>query len=138
MKRTALIIVVAITAAAANAATHSAWSAPISWDGPSALEGTSLNTPVVVTGFSILPNPVSSTKNIRFQIMGKPEGRAELKIFNVHGGLVQGFTLAGMGNGGAVQWRPVDKAGKPLASGVYLAKLTSGSVSLEQKFMLLK
>jgi hypothetical protein len=134
MKQTAIIIVIAMMAAAVNAATHSAWSAPIAWDGPTAIEGASLNTPAVVTGFSILPNPASSGKNVCFQVSGNLGGRAELKIFNVYGGLVKGFTLAGA----TVQWRPVDKAGKPLASGVYVAKLTAGSVSLEQKFMLLK
>ena len=120
------------------AATHSAWSSPILWDGPTAIEGASLNGPSAALGFAILPNPASASQAVCFQVQGKLDARADLKIMDVTGKLVQSLPLAGLRSGGTVTWSPVGKNGKPLASGIYLARLKSGTASIEQKFMLLK
>jgi hypothetical protein len=120
------------------AATHSAWSSPIPWDAATAIEGQSLAAPSGVTGFSILPNPASASHAVCFQVQGKLDARAELKIVDVNGKLMQSFPLAGAASGGIVNWNPGVKNGKPLASGIYLARLKSGKASIEQKFMLLK
>jgi hypothetical protein len=128
----------AVTVGASLAATHSAWSSPIPWDSGVGIEGTSLNGPATALGFAIQPNPASVSHAVRFQIQGTLDARAELKIVDVNGKLVQSLPLAGLRSGGAVTWNPSGKNGKSLASGVYLARLKSGTASIEQKFMLLK
>jgi hypothetical protein len=141
MKKTALIAAgMFCLSIGAYAATHSAWSAPIAWDGPTAIEGTSLAAPTAVTGFSVVPNPAVSSKSVCFQLQGKLEGKTDgsLKIYDVNGKQLQVFSLAGRHAASSVTWIPQDKNGKPLPSGIYLARLKAGSVSFEQKFMLLK
>jgi hypothetical protein len=119
-------------------ATHSAWSSPIPWDSGVGIEAASLGVPTAVLGLSVLPNPASVSHAVCFQVQGKLDARAELKIIDVNGKLVQSLPLAGLPSGGMVNWNPGVKNGKPLASGVYLARLKSGKTSIEQKFMLLK
>jgi hypothetical protein len=141
MKKTTLIAAgLLCLSIGAYAATHSAWSAPISWDGGSAIEGQSLAAPTAIAGFSVLPNPASSSKSVCFQLQGRLEGKTDgwLKIYDVNGKQLQGFSLAGLHSAGSVTWTPRDKNGTPLPSGVYLARLKAGAVTFEQKFMLLK
>lgn len=127
-----------LAAIAPYSATHSAWSTPIAWDAGVGIEGTSLSGPATALGISVLPNPASASHAICFQIQGKLDTRAELKIVDVNGKLVQSLPLAGLTSGGTVNWNPSGMNGTPLASGIYLARLKSGKASIEQKFMLLK
>jgi hypothetical protein len=120
------------------AATHSAWSSPIPWDSGTGIQGTSLNGPATALGICVLPNPASASHAVCFQVKGKLAPRAELKIVDVNGKLVQSLPLGGLRSGGAVTWNPSGKNGTSLSSGVYLARLKSGTASIEQKFMLLK
>jgi hypothetical protein len=132
------LFVFLLAAMATYGATHSAWSAPLALDSGVGIEGTSLNSPAAAPEISVLPNPASASHAICFQIRGKLDARAELKITEVNGKLVQSLPLGGLRSGGALNWSPVGKNGKPLASGVYLARLISGTASTEQKFILLK
>ena len=134
---TMIVVCLSGLAALCQAATHSAWSSPILWDGATGIQSQSLSTPTAA-GFSILPNPASGSNPVSFQIKGKLESKAELKVIDVSGKLIQSFSLAGLRAGSSVTWNPAAKNGKTLASGLYVARLKSGSTVIEQKFMLLK
>jgi hypothetical protein len=123
--------------ALAGAATHSAWSSPIPWDSGVGIEGTSFNGPAAALGLSVLPNPASTFHAVCFQVQGKLGARAVVEILGVNGKIIQTLSLTGQ-SGNTVSWKPAGFNGKSLASGVYLARLKSGSTVIEQKFMLLK
>ena len=83
------------------------------------------------------PNPFNSATTIRYRLE-KP-GRVRLEIFDIQGQKVK--TLA---NGDArpgvyqVEWEGRDASGRPVATGVYLARLQQGAASLVHKMLLLK
>ena len=128
-----------------SAATHSAWSSSLCWDaiGSTACQvGIENHTlaplPAGISGFSIIPNPASSSKSISFLVKGNLSGKAELKVFDLNGKVVKTFTVSSMRTTATLSWNPSDKNGKSLPSGMYLARLKAGATSFEQKFMLLK
>lgn len=89
----------------------------------------------VVTEFELIgnyPNPFNPTTSVRFQLA--EAGRINLSVFDVQGRLVttlmDGVVAAG------VHEQTFDAAG--LASGVYFARLTSGSQSDLMKMVLMK
>ncbi|MCP4581819.1 MAG: T9SS type A sorting domain-containing protein [candidate division Zixibacteria bacterium] len=87
--------------------------------------------------FQNYPNPFNATTRISFQVPVSSQVRIE--IFDIRGALVEILTdnrySAGTHN---IIWDGLDADGKPLASGVYLYKLTAGDVSSVKRLMMLK
>ena len=83
------------------------------------------------------PNPFNSSTTIRYRL-AEP-GRVRLEIFDVQGQKVKTLAdgYAGLGVY-QVEWDGADASGKPVATGVYLARLQKGSISLVHKMLLLK
>ena len=83
------------------------------------------------------PNPFNSSTTILYRI-AEP-GQVRLEIFDIQGQRVK--TLAdGYAGPGVyqVEWDGTDASGKPVATGVYLARLQKGRVALVHKMLLLK
>lgn len=83
------------------------------------------------------PNPFNPSTQIRYEI---PEaGEVSLVVYNVLGQevrrLVQGQQSAGVYR---VMWDGKDALGRPVSSGVYLYRLTSGTFSEARRMLLLK
>ena len=83
------------------------------------------------------PNPFNSSTTIRYRL-AEP-GRVRLEIFDVQGRKVKTLadSYAGVGVY-QVEWDGTDASGEPVATGVYLARLQKGSISLVHKMLLLK
>ena len=83
------------------------------------------------------PNPFNSSTTIRYRI-AEP-GRVRLEIFTVQGQKVKTLADGDVGPGVyQVEWDGLDASGKPVATGVYLARLQKGTASLVHKMLLLK
>ncbi len=83
------------------------------------------------------PNPFNSSTTIRYRI-AEP-GRVRLEIFDVQGQRVKTLAAGDVGPGVyQVEWDGTDASGKPVATGVYLARLQKGTASLVHKMLLLK
>jgi hypothetical protein len=84
------------------------------------------------------PNPFNATTRLRF---GLPRpARVTLEILNVRGELVATLLHDEPRAAGyhAIFWRGSDHTGRPVASGVYLARLRAGGTSLTRRLVLLK
>ncbi|MBT6627845.1 MAG: T9SS type A sorting domain-containing protein [Gemmatimonadetes bacterium] len=83
------------------------------------------------------PNPFNSGTVIRFALPAS--GDVELAVYNMVGQrvatLVQGSREAGSY---AINWDGLDRAGRSLATGVYLYKLTAGERTITRKLTLLR
>ena len=100
-------------------------------------EGDQIGTPREFALDPNYPNPFNSSTTIRYRI-AEP-GRVRVEIFDVQGQKVK--TLAdGYAGPGVyqVEWDGMDASGKPVATGVYLARLQKGTASLVRKMLLLK
>ena len=83
------------------------------------------------------PNPFNSSTTIRYRL-GEP-GRVRLEIFDVQGQKVKTLADGDVGPGVyQVEWDGTDASGKPVATGVYLARLQKGTALLVHKMLLLK
>ena len=83
------------------------------------------------------PNPFNSSTTIRYRI--EEPGRVRLEIFDVQGQKVKTLADGDVGPGVyQVEWDGTDASGKPVATGVYLARLQKGTASLVHKMLLLK
>ena len=83
------------------------------------------------------PNPFNSSTTIRYRIAAP--GRVRLEIFDVQGRKVKMLAAGDVGAGVyQVEWDGTDASGKPVATGVYLARLQKGTASLVHKMLLLK
>jgi flagellar hook assembly protein FlgD len=100
---------------------------PFRWDGPN-------GAPRVagVTGAS--PNPFGATTSIRFAIPPSGVSSHSLSIYDLAGRLVrrlsQGPTSAGVH---VATWDGRDASGRPVAAGVYLARLEAGAETSVRK-----
>jgi M6 family metalloprotease-like protein len=85
-----------------------------------------------------VPNPVGQGKaTIRYAL--NQRGRATLAVFNLLGEKVATLVDAVQEPGRyAVAWDGKDRAGHPVANGVYLYRLSSGGFSAVKKMMVLK
>jgi len=83
------------------------------------------------------PNPFNSSTAIRFALPFS--GHVELAVYNPAGQqvvtLVDGMRPAASYT---VHWDGRDEAGNPLASGVYLARLTISSATMSRKLLLVR
>jgi hypothetical protein len=88
------------------------------------------------------PNPFNSSTSIRYSVPSpglKHQTHAILQIYNIRGQLVRTLVDEDMSVGTRqVLWDGNDSRGKPVASGLYLYRLTIGTVSEERKMLLLK
>ncbi|MCC7261883.1 MAG: fibronectin type III domain-containing protein, partial [Candidatus Latescibacteria bacterium] len=83
------------------------------------------------------PNPFNPATTLRLALPAAAEGR--LEICNLLGQTLRHWDLAALGPGyHAVVWDGLDGQGRPLASGVYLARLRAGSFAQTQKLLLLR
>jgi hypothetical protein len=83
------------------------------------------------------PNPFNAQTSIRFNL--PVDGPAELTMYDLLGRrvatLVRDNLPAGVHH---VSWRGEDRRGRPLASGVYVARLQAGRQTATQKLLLLR
>ena len=83
------------------------------------------------------PNPFNSSTTIRYRI--EEPGRVHLEIFDIQGQKVKTLADGDVGPGVyQVEWDGTDASGKPVATGVYLARLQKGTALLVHKMLLLK
>ena len=83
------------------------------------------------------PNPFNSSTTIRYRL--EEPGRVRLEIFDVQGQKVKILADGDVGPGVyQVEWDGTDTSGKPVATGVYLARLQKGTALLVHKMLLLK
>lgn len=83
------------------------------------------------------PNPFNASTTITFDLT--IQSAVELAIYNVLGRTVKRFTQNLLPAGRyRVEWDGTDDHGRPVASGVYLYRLSTGSASLSKKMVLVK
>jgi len=121
------------------------WIQSIANDGSVTLHGpmsVKVTTPcmeIVVPLFtavsSVYPNPVRTSAN--FDINVKEGETATLRVFNVRGQVVREFTDIRTGTHSIV-WDKRDNSGREVGSGVYFYRLTSQSVDIVQRMVVLK
>jgi len=88
------------------------------------------------------PNPFNPSTNISFTINGSNSKNAEIEIFNLKGQKIKSFTVILSGVEGTEQhsviWYGKDQTSKPVSSGIYYYKISSGKFSQTKKMLLLK
>ena len=83
------------------------------------------------------PNPFNSATIIRYRI--EEPGRVRLEVFDIQGQKVKTLADGDVGPGVyQVEWDGTNASGKPVATGVYLARLQKGTALLVHKMLLLK
>ena len=84
------------------------------------------------------PNPILNTTTISFMLPVNA-AKAELKIYNIKGQLVQSF-IPDMSTGPLheVQWDGKDMTEKPVANGIYFYRLTTDNKEITKKMILLR
>ena len=93
--------------------------------------------PTVTRLDNAYPNPFNPNTTIRYQL--KDPGKVKIDIYNLKGHLVRSFSRCHDTAGRySIVWDGCDSSGKPLASGVYLYKMSSGSYNAIKKLVLQK
>jgi len=101
------------------------------------------NVPLDKIMISNYPNPFNPTTTISFS--SEQNEQYELTIYNVKGEKVKMFSpslchpefIEGRGEVRVI-WNGTDDSNKPVSSGIYFAKLKSGSIEVSKKMLLLK
>ena len=104
-----------------------------------ATENSDLNNSIfpVTILYKNYPNPFNPQTNLSFTLA--TSGRATLKIYNQKGQLVKTIVDNDLAKGDyRYVWNGKDNNGHPVASGVYLFRLKSGSYSSTKKMVLMK
>ena len=84
-----------------------------------------------------VPNPFNPVTEIRYELA--EAGQVSLEIYDVSGRRVATLLAAGRQAGGhSVQWNGTSDAGEPVSSGIYFARLSTGSETFSRKITLLK
>jgi len=92
---------------------------------------------VAVPSLSIYPNPFNPTATIRYEVYSGQH--IDLAIFDVQGHLVRSLRSGWAGEGPhETAWDGRDERGRPVASGVYYARLAAGPKTVTKKVVLLK
>ncbi len=117
---------------------------PASWSSPA--QGgddplaTRLNRPEIPTASALMqnaPNPVQGKTYISYQL-AQP-GHTTLKVYNLNGQLVRTLVDASQPAGYYdISWDARDDAGRRVAAGVYLYKVTSGNYTESRKMVVMK
>ena len=93
--------------------------------------------PVSLTITSIYPNPFNASTEIAFRI--SEPGMVWLAVFNTAGQQVRSLVKKSMTAGAhRVRWDGCDGYGRTVSSGLYIARLISGSKAASQQMTLLK
>ena len=83
------------------------------------------------------PNPFNPSTEIRFAVA--TAGRVDLAVYDLTGRRIRTLVAASLPAGEhAVRWDGDDENGAPLASGLYLYRVTAGGQSQMRKMMLVK
>jgi hypothetical protein len=108
------------------------------WEDPSGVDYD--YDPTVPSGYSLshnYPNPFNPATNIQFSLPQRSE--VQLVVYNILGAEVARLIEANLSAGTyTVQWDATDFTGSPVASGIYLYRLSAGTTSLARKMVLLK
>ena len=100
-------------------------------------EGDQIGTPREFALDPNYPNPFNSSTTIRYRI--EEPGRVRLEVFDIQGQKVKTLANGDVGPGVyQVEWDGTDASGKPVATGVYLARLQKDTALLVHKMLLLK
>jgi hypothetical protein len=95
------------------------------------------NTPSVTRIHGNYPNPFNPSTTIAFAL--EAAGSVRLEVHDVSGRLVKRLVDGRMNAGPhSLRWDGTDTAGRPVATGVYVAKLDSGGQSDSRRLVLLK
>ncbi|HPS59970.1 MAG TPA: FN3 associated domain-containing protein [Candidatus Cloacimonas sp.] len=126
------------------------WLESVSLDGVSSYYGPSIVTigdpnqeprpPEVLMATKLLnayPNPFNPNTNIRYSL--KDAGKVRIDIYNMKGQVIQTLTAEHNIPGFyQLAWDGCDANGKPVASGIYMYRMTSGNYSSAKKMVLAK
>jgi len=126
------------------------WLESVSLDGVSSYYGPSIVTigdpnqdprpPEVLMATKLLnayPNPFNPNTNIRYSL--KDAGKVRIDIYNMKGQVIQTLTAEHNIPGFyQLTWDGCDANGKPVASGIYMYRMTSGNYSSAKKMVLAK
>ncbi len=90
---------------------------------------------ITITGNS--PNPFNPSTTISFSLPAP--GHASLAVYDITGRKVRTLVSGLMSSGEhAVTWDGRDEAGQPVASGVYISRLTAGKHVATEKMALVR
>ena len=93
---------------------------------------------LALTLYPLRPNPSRGSSTVRFDIPDH-SGPVHLVIYNVRGQLVRTLEDGPVERGRHERsWNSMDDAGRPVASGVYFARLSVNGKSDDQKLMVLR
>lgn len=95
------------------------------------------NIPIVTSLQNAFPNPFNPHTNLRYSL--KEAGTVKIDIFNVKGQLLKSFNAKHANPGYyQVSWDGRDQHGLPVASGIYMYRMTSGKYCNTKKMILAK
>lgn len=98
------------------------------------------NAQAVIKNFALFqnyPNPFNPTTRIDYEI--PTSGDVDIKIFNINGELVRVFTFSNQSSGRySVNWDGRNSNNQPVASGMYLYRVSFGNSVLTRKMLLIK
>jgi len=126
------------------------WLESVSLDGISSYYGPSIVTigdpnqeprppevSMVTKLLNAYPNPFNPNTNIRYSL--KDAGKVRIDIYNMKGQVIQTLTAEHNIPGFyQLAWNGCDANGKPVASGIYMYRMTSGNYSSVKKMVLAK
>ena len=126
------------------------WLESVSLDGVSSYYGPSIVTigdpnqeprppevSMVTKLLNAYPNPFNPNTNIRYSL--KDAGKVRIDIYNMKGQVIQTLTAEHNIPGFyQLAWNGCDANGKPVASGIYMYRMTSGNYSSVKKMVLAK
>ena len=126
------------------------WLESVSLDGISSYYGPSIVTigdpnqeprppevSMVTKLLNAYPNPFNPNTNIRYSL--KDAGKVRIDIYNMKGQVIQTLTAEHNIPGFyQLAWNGCDANGKPVASGIYMYRMTSGNYSSAKKMVLAK
>lgn len=103
--------------------------------------GTSSNndlvSPLITELQGNYPNPFNPTTSIRFSL--RESSPVQMEIYNLAGQKVRTLLNANMAAGNhIVTWNGLDNSGKPVSSGVYFYKMSSGKYTSTKKMIMMK
>jgi hypothetical protein len=94
-------------------------------------------TPLKVKLFNNYPNPFNPTTEISFDL--PQTAQVKLEVYNLKGQKVKTLANSKMDKGThSVIWQGKDNHNKPVASGIYLYKITAGEEKISKRMLLLK
>lgn len=95
------------------------------------------NIPIATALQNAFPNPFNPITNLRYTM--KEAGKVNISIYNVKGQLVRSFAKDHNSPGYYhITWDGRDNNGKPVSSGIYMYRMTSGNYSAIKKMILSK